>query len=98
LSSRTTPATAVNLDLLRTFLTVHRVGSLTKAAAHLGLSQPTVTVQVRTLEEKLGKQLFVRRAGGVTPTGVADELAGQLGLHLDALEEVVDRGLATDPG
>jgi DNA-binding transcriptional LysR family regulator len=61
----------VNLDLLRTFLTVHRVGSLTKAAAYLGLSQPTVTVQVRTLEEKLGKQLFVRRAGGVTPTGVA---------------------------
>jgi DNA-binding transcriptional LysR family regulator len=88
----------VNLDLLRTFLTVYRVGSLTRAAAHLGLSQPTVTVQVRTLEEKLGKQLFVRRAGGVTPTGVADELAGQLGLHLDALEEVVDRVLATDPG
>lgn len=88
----------MNLDLLRTFLTVHRVGSLTKAAAYLGLSQPTVTVQVRTLEEKLGKQLFVRRAGGVTPTGVADELAGQLGLHLDALEEVVDRLLASDPG
>ena len=57
-----------------------------------------MTVQVRTLEEKLGKQLFVRRAGGVTPTGVAEELAGQLGLHLDALEEVIDRLLATEPG
>ncbi|MEV8378930.1 LysR family transcriptional regulator [Kribbella sp. NPDC056861] len=88
----------MNLDLLRTFLAVHRVGSLTRAAAHLGLSQPTVTVQVRTLEEKLGKQLFVRRAGGVTPTGVADELAGQLGRHLDALDEVVDRLLVTDSG
>ncbi|MDD6792142.1 MAG: LysR family transcriptional regulator [Thermobifida fusca] len=39
----------MNLELLRTFLAVHRAGSLTRAASHLGMSQPTVTAQIRTL-------------------------------------------------
>ncbi|MEV4147315.1 LysR family transcriptional regulator [Amycolatopsis sp. NPDC049691] len=75
----------MDLDLLRTFLAVHRAGSLTGAAPSLGLSQPTVTAQVRALEEELGQQLFVRRARGVTPTSAADELAARIAPHVDAL-------------
>jgi DNA-binding transcriptional LysR family regulator len=52
------------------------------------LSQPTVTAQVRVLEDQLGRQLFVRRARGVTPTPVADELAGRVAPHVDALSSV----------
>ncbi|MFG1641139.1 LysR family transcriptional regulator [Amycolatopsis sp. NPDC049252] len=78
----------MDLDLLRTFLAVHRAGSLTGAAPSLGLSQPTVTAQVRALEEHLGQQLFVRRARGVTPTSVADELAARVAPHVDALAAV----------
>ncbi|MGK3204647.1 LysR family transcriptional regulator [Amycolatopsis sp. MEPSY49] len=70
---------------MRTFLAVHRAGSLTGAAPSLGLSQPTVTAQVRALEEELGQQLFVRRARGVTPTSAADELAARIAPHVDAL-------------
>ncbi|WP_086673052.1 LysR family transcriptional regulator [Amycolatopsis pretoriensis] len=70
---------------MRTFLAVHRAGSLTGAAPSLGLSQPTVTAQVRALEEELGQQLFVRRARGVTPTSAADELATRIAPHVDAL-------------
>ncbi len=70
---------------------MHRAGSLTGAAPSLGLSQPTVTAQVRALEEQLGRQLFVRRARGVTPTSVADDLAARVAPHLDALAGVVAR-------
>lgn len=58
----------MDLALLRTFVTVHRAGSFTRAAALLGLSQPAVTSQIRTLERQLGKPLFLRQARGVTPT------------------------------
>lgn len=45
----------MDLALLRTFVTVHRSGSFTRAAALLGLSQPAVTSQIRTLERQLGR-------------------------------------------
>jgi len=38
------------VDLLRTFLAVYRAGTLTAAARTLGLSQPSVTGQLRALE------------------------------------------------
>ncbi|CAL9474794.1 HTH-type transcriptional regulator ArgP [Streptomyces sp. enrichment culture] len=83
----------MDLALLRTFVTVHRAGSFTRAAALLGLSQPAVTSQIRTLERQLGRPLFLRRARGVTPTTVGDELAHKAAPHLDALVEIVETGL-----
>ena len=35
---------------MRAFLTVARLGSLTRAAAALRISQPTLTVQLRQME------------------------------------------------
>ena len=75
----------VSLDLLHTFLAVHRAGTLTHAAALLGLSQPTVTAQLRALEEQTGQLLFVRGARGVTPTAAAHDLARRLDGPLDTL-------------
>ncbi len=84
----------MDLSLLRTFLAAYRSGSLTAAARQLGLSQPTVTAQVRALEEHLGRQLFRRLPRGVAPTSVADELAAEVAPHVDALAAVAERGLA----
>ncbi|WP_328888116.1 LysR family transcriptional regulator [Streptomyces sp. NBC_00316] len=83
----------MDLALLRTFVTVHRAGSFTRAAALLGLSQPAVTSQIRTLERQLGRPLFLRRARGVTPTAIGDELAHRAAPHLDALVEITETGL-----
>ncbi|MEU7689205.1 LysR family transcriptional regulator [Microbispora hainanensis] len=82
----------LDLMLLRTFLAVYRAGSFTAAAALLGLSQPTVTSQVRTLEEQLDRQLFERLPRGVAATSVADELAAQVAGPLDELAVVAGRG------
>jgi DNA-binding transcriptional LysR family regulator len=88
----------MDLSLLRTFVAVYRCGSFTAAAPLLGLSQPTVTAQMRALEAQLGRQLFRRQPRGVAPTSVADELAGQVGKHVDALAAVLDRGVGeADP-
>ncbi|MGW3630100.1 LysR family transcriptional regulator [Streptomyces sp. NPDC005122] len=83
----------MDLALLRTFVTVHRAGSFTRAAALLGLSQPAVTSQIRTLERQLGRPLFLRQARGVTPTTIGDELAHKAAPHLDALVEIAEAGL-----
>lgn len=88
----------MDLALLRTFLTVHRAGSFTRAAALLGLSQPAVTSQIRTLERQLGRPLFLRRARGVTPTTIGDELAHRAAPHLDALVEIAETELDTETG
>ncbi|MFM9612582.1 LysR family transcriptional regulator [Streptomyces sp. V2] len=86
----------MDLALLRTFVTVHRAGSFTRAAALLGLSQPAVTSQIRALEQQVGRPLFLRRPRGVTPTTIGDELAHKAAPHLDALVEIAETGLHED--
>ena len=86
----------MDLALLRTFVTVHRAGSFTRAAALLGLSQPAVTSQIRTLERQVGRPLFLRQARGVTPTTIGDELAHKAAPHLDALVKIAESGLEED--
>ncbi|MHC5904210.1 LysR family transcriptional regulator [Streptomyces sp. S6] len=86
----------MDLALLRTFVTVHRAGSFTRAAALLGLSQPAVTSQIRTLERQVGRPLFLRQARGVTPTTIGDELAHKAAPHLDALVQIAETGLDSD--
>ncbi|MEV8586895.1 LysR family transcriptional regulator [Streptomyces sp. NPDC051180] len=88
----------MDLALLRTFVAVHRAGSFTRAAALLGLSQPAVTSQIRTLERQLGRPLFLRQARGVTPTTVGDELAHRAAPHLDALAEIAEARLDAENG
>ncbi|MDH6132200.1 DNA-binding transcriptional LysR family regulator [Kitasatospora sp. MAA4] len=85
-------AQPLDLTLLRTFLAVHRSGSFTAGARLLGLSQPTVTAQIRSLEQQLGRPLFERLPRGVAATAVADELAAEVAGPLDALEAVAERG------
>lgn len=68
---------------------MRRAGSFTAAGRLLGLSQPTVTTQIRSLEEQLGRELFERRSRGVVPTSVADQLTAQVAAPLDALAAVV---------
>lgn len=74
-----------DLNLLRTFLAVYRAGSFTAAAPALGLSQPTVTAQIRTLEQQTGRELFTRLPRGVEPTPPAHELAARVAEPLDRL-------------
>lgn len=67
----------LELRHLRTLCAIADAGSLGKAAAALGYSQPAMSTQLRRLEETLGGALFVRSSNGVEPTelglGVLDQ-------------------------
>ncbi|MFC0508976.1 LysR family transcriptional regulator [Micromonospora costi] len=89
------PARPLDLTQLRTFLAVYRAGSLSEAARRLGLAQPTVTGQIRALEQQLDRQLFERLPRGVTPTAVATDLAARIAGPMDELAVVADRDAAT---
>lgn len=54
------------VNQLKAFFAVARLGSITLAAKQLGLSQPTVTTQIRALEEQYGVELFHRGGGRLT--------------------------------
>ncbi|MGW3243252.1 LysR family transcriptional regulator [Streptomyces sp. NPDC001070] len=88
----------MDLALLRTFVTVHRAGSFTRAAQLLGLSQPAVTSQIRSLERQVGRPLFLRLPRGVAPTPVGDDLAHRVAPHLDALLEITETDLDEESG
>ncbi|GAA2797398.1 LysR family transcriptional regulator [Saccharopolyspora taberi] len=85
---------APDLNLLRTFLAVYRSGSFTAAAGLLGLSQPTVTTQIRSLERQLERELFQRLPRGVEPTSAAHEVATRVAGPLDALASAAGHGTA----
>lgn len=58
----------MELRVLRYFLTVAREESITGAANYLHLTQPTLSRQIRDLEEELGQKLLVRGSHRVTLT------------------------------
>ncbi len=64
----------MRLTQLRSFHAVARAGGFTGAAKLLHISQPTVTTQVRFLEESYGCELFYRRGHKVTLTLLGEQL------------------------
>ncbi len=63
--------------MLRYLTAVAEEGQLTAAAARLGVSQPTLTRQVRALERQLGVELFRRSRTGAVPTAAGAELVAR---------------------
>jgi LysR family transcriptional activator of nhaA len=71
----------LNYQHLLYFWAVVRTGSLTRACKELSLSAPTISAQLRTLEERLGETLLVKSGRTLVPTevgrlvyGYADEI------------------------
>jgi LysR family transcriptional activator of nhaA len=60
----------LNYHHLQYFWAVARYGSVARASAELHLSQPTISGQVRRLEEVLGAKLFDRAGRRLVPTAV----------------------------
>jgi DNA-binding transcriptional LysR family regulator len=81
----------MNPDLrqMRAFLAVAQLGSFTRAASFLNLSQPALTVQIRNLEEALGVRLFDRNTRSVSLTRMGRELVPALERILRDIDAVV---------
>jgi len=81
-------ATLPASDQLLSALTVARLGSFTKAAVELELSQPALSRQVMGLEKTLGVRLFDRVGRAVRLTSSGEELVARAGPLLEELSRV----------
>lgn len=85
---------------LKVFIRVADAGSLSLAAAELGLAQPNVSRVVRNLERRLGAMLFNRTGRGVVLTGCGERfLAFALNTvgELDKVEREIGRLVGAAP-
>jgi LysR family transcriptional activator of nhaA len=60
----------LNYHHLLYFWTVARCGTIAAASEELSLTQPTISAQLKTLEESLGQKLFARQGRGLVLTDV----------------------------
>lgn len=77
----------MHLNQIKTFVTVAELGHLTKAAGMLHLTQPAVSVQLKSLEEELNVKLLDRTASGMVMTQAGHVLLPMAKRVLSAVEE-----------
>lgn len=78
-------------DALIAFDTVLRLGSMTAAAAELGVTQSAVSHRLRRLEAFIGAELLLRRRAGLVPTPAGAALAEGLGDIFESMAGLRER-------
>lgn len=79
------------IQAIRLFIRVVDLGSFSRAAADMGIGQPSATKLVAQLEKKLGSRLLHRSTHGVTPTEIGAlyyEKCRLIAHHVDEAETV----------
>lgn len=79
------------IKAIQLFIRVVDLGSFSKAAADLGMGQPSATKLVAQLEKRLGSRLLHRTTHGVTPTEIGGLYYNKCKLiahHVDEAESV----------
>src|SRR6185503_11646029 len=64
----------LDLYLVEVFCTIYEEGSFSKAALKLQLSQPTISIHIKNLEDAIGTKLFDRLPRQAVPTQAAKVL------------------------
>jgi putative choline sulfate-utilization transcription factor len=81
----------IDLGWMRIFAEIGRMGSLSSAAASLGLTQPAVSYQIRRLEEQIGVTLLTRQHRGVELTAEGQRLFDIVARSVDDIDQVTRR-------
>lgn len=81
----------IDIDLLRSFVTIIEVKSFTRAAERLLRTQSAISLQMKRLEDQLECRLFERGGRGVEPTEAGTLLLGYARRILAANDELVGR-------
>lgn len=87
----------IDMNLLVYLEVLLREKSVTRAAHHLGISQPAMSNGLRRLRDLLGDPLLVRTSEGMSPTGRAKELEPLIRDALWQLEKALATGHNFDP-
>ncbi|MBJ8877112.1 MULTISPECIES: LysR family transcriptional regulator [Citrobacter] len=81
----------MDLNQLRTLVTVAETASLTRAASQLFLSQPAVSAHIKSLETEFNVRLFKRTPRGMELTASGLIMRDEARLALDAVSKFVNR-------
>jgi len=76
-------------ELLQTFIAIAETGRFTEAAKRVGRTQSAVSMQIKRLEETIGRQLFVRDGRSVKLSSDGELLLGHARRVLRAHEEAL---------
>jgi LysR family transcriptional regulator, glycine cleavage system transcriptional activator len=79
------------LNALRAFEAAARLGSLTRAAAELGVTHGAVSRHIRAMEDYLGAPLFNRSGRGLLPTDRARDYLSEVSAGFDRLALATER-------
>lgn len=77
-----------SLRQLQYFLVAARHRSLRRAAVELGITQPSLSAQLKALEDALGVELFERSRGGVTLTPIGRNMLTEARLAVNAADAI----------
>jgi DNA-binding transcriptional LysR family regulator len=86
----------LDLDLLRSFVSVVDSGGFTRAGERVHRTQSTVSQQIKRLEEEIGQPLLHRNGKDVTPTEAGERLLSYARRLLALAEEA--RDVVAQPG
>ncbi len=90
------PVPLLELDVLRSFVAIAETGSFTAAANVVFRTPSAVSMQIKKLEETLGKPLFVRDSRSVSLTADGELLIGYARRLLSLNHEAVTKFVAPD--
>src|SRR5215510_12905687 len=86
----------LDLELLRSFVSVVDAGGFTRAGERVHRTQSTVSQQIRRLEQDVGQALLNRNGKDVTPTEAGERLLSYARRLLSLAEEA--RDVVSRPG
>lgn len=89
----------MDIRQLRYFLAIVEEGSFSRAATRVNVAQPSLSIHIRKMEERLGTPLLLRGAHGVTPTEAGEVLAARARLMLADMAQTEEeiRSLGREP-
>ena len=90
------PLPLLDLDVLRTFVAIAETGSFTTAANAVFRTPSAVSMQIKKLEEILGRSVFARDARSVTLTTDGEILLGYARRMLAVNREAVSKFIIPD--
>ena len=79
----------LEIDVLHTFVTIAEVGSFSSAAQIVGRTPSAVSMQMKKLEEQLGRDMFIRKGRGITLSPDGEALCSYARRILHINEEAV---------
>ena len=87
----------MDIELARTFIEIVSTGSFIRASERLNVAQTTVSARIRSLEQQLGRALFIRRKGGATLTPAGEQFLRHAPMFVQLWQRTLHQ-VAVPPG